>query len=977
MNCAFNGNSAQVGGAIFAQFQSNITLIDSTVEGNSAQWFGGAIFAELHSNIIIINSQISENNIIQTHASHECFYSGAALYLSHGCNGRIRKSSFERNSVARSAGVVACGDDLILEITDSEFADNFGTYHGAVIDLSKTINVNLNILNSTFHDDTVNGRAIKVFQSDATHIAINNSSFVNNSAQYGGVLYMQSSRNITISISHSELIKNTANFSGGVIYATYIQDIHISIINSHLESNRAKRGNGGVIIAYYAKNSSITLESSDFSNNMAELIGGVIVTVNMSIVIIDSKFTENTAVRAGVIESYYGNYHDDKLIIVRSTFQSNSAIDDGGVIVLMHSIADIVASTFVNNMAYNNGGIVTATGGDIEIRNCKHYKNSAVMGAAIWAKDSNIGIYGSTFMDNSADIDGGTLYTLHAKTKIVGGSFSHNCAENNGGVMNSRGGMTTIIDTAFHDNSADNWYGGIVNAIGGDIEIRNCKHYNNSAMFGGAIRAENSNISIYRSAFMDNSAGIDGGTLYTLQVKTTIVGGSFSHNRAENNGGVMNSRGGMTTIIDTAFHKNSADNDGGIMRSYSSEVEVYHSSFISNWAEKQAGVFHMDQSNLTINESAFMRNKAHAGGIFLIEQGTLTVTQSFVSNNTAHTGGIMQTNQATLNIATTNITHNTGTVSTVYLMETKTLWSGVLFSSNEGTILAFGGSVTISSCTLIRNKQPTQWTKIQKLQEGGAMTVFQSDLIFNGICELKNNEAEDGGAIKAIESRIQVHGNVVLKSNIASKTGGGMYLFFSELTCEDNSTMRLISNSASSRGGGIHAIASSIKVKESSIRRHSTLQFVQNTAQKGGGLRIVRNSKLYIIKSQPEIAAHSKSITFTANSGEFGGAIYASDDGKCSLTRNSTKDECFLQTLAMYSAMEINPVSHQMSHRNIFFFNNTAEVSGHSLFGGSLDSCKVNPFSESNLDTISKDNNDDTLIEKGYEYIKDISNIRE
>ena len=98
------------------------------------------------------------------------------------------------------------------------------------------------------------------------------------------------------------------------------------------------------------------------------------------------------------------------------------------------------------------------------------------------------------------------------------------------------------------------------------------------------------------------------------------------------------------------------------------------------------------------------------------------------------------------------------------------------------------------------------------------MTVFQSDLIFNRTCKLKNNEAVDGESIKAIESRIQVHGNIILKSNKASKTGGGIFLIFSELTCWKNSIMSLIRNSASSKGGGIHAIASFIKVKESSIK---------------------------------------------------------------------------------------------------------------------------------------------------------------
>ena len=897
--------SVNVSGAILAT-RSNVVIVNSMFEGNIAQ-VGGVIFAELQSNITMINNKFMENRATRTYLFSGFFNGGAVLYLDNGCNALIRNSSFEHNSAHSLGGVVAGGDNTTLEITDSEFANNRGPVlwlFGGVIDLSETANAWLTIVDSNFHDNSaLQGGVINTAFSTAIYIAIRNSTFINNQADaFGGVLAspftfnavititdsvfvsniahlykagvldIHSSRNMTLTVTDSEFISNKAQKSGGVVHAWFIQSTSIRITNTQLMNNSVEYEDGGAILLDEAINSSLIIESCDFNKNIARR-GGVMSiesATNVSTTINNTNFTENTAMEAGVI---YSRDFDSAsmMIITGSIFQNNSVVGDGGILKTRNSFVEIVSSDFMNNRAKMYGGTMHAIGGETVISDCRFYKNSAKFGGAVLAKEANITIIGITLTENSADIDGGVLHTRQTVTKIVGANFSNNSADNNGGVM-------------------------------------------------------------------------------------------YTH-------------GGETTIINTAFNQNSAGNDGGIIRSYLSNLRIYESHFITNWAENYGGVFYIDQSNLTIDESAFMKNRASAGGVLQAEQGTLMINQSSLSNNTANTGGVMWINQATVNIRLTNMTANRGIISAVFLLETTNLWSNVLFSNNEGTILAFGSSVTIVDSALTHNKQPTQWTYIHKLLEGGAITTFQSDVILNGTCNLNNNEAEDGGAIKALESKVQVYGNMIVENNRASKTGGGIYLYFSELTSWKNSVLNLIGNSAASKGGGIHATGSSIKVKESGIKERSTLHFVENTAEKGGGLYIKKSSKLYVMKSQPEMATHSKSITFTANSAEFGGAIYASDDGMCSLSMNSTEDECFFQTLAMYNVMATNPYLYQMQHRNILFFNNTAEVSGHSLFGGSLDKCKVNPFSE--LTDTDSHQNADTLTEKGYEYIKKISNIQD
>ena len=61
------------------------------------------------------------------------------------------------------------------------------------------------------------------------------------------------------------------------------------------------------------------------------------------------------------------------------------------------------------------------------------------------------------------------------------------------------------------------------------------------------------------------------------------------------------------------------------------------------------------------------------------------------------------------------------------------------------------------------------------------------------------------------------------------------------------------------------------------------------------------------------------------------------------------------------------------------FFNNTAKISGHSLFGGLLDRCTVSPLAEPNVNKLNKDFtfSNSTFIVEGHEYFQKISNIED
>ena len=97
--------------------------------GNSAQ-AGGAIFAELQSNITIINSTFVSNQATSLQSHQLCYAGGGVLYSNRGSSVTIQDSTFEPNAARWLGGVMATG--LHDNVTTS-FISNVAAYQGGVL----------------------------------------------------------------------------------------------------------------------------------------------------------------------------------------------------------------------------------------------------------------------------------------------------------------------------------------------------------------------------------------------------------------------------------------------------------------------------------------------------------------------------------------------------------------------------------------------------------------------------------------------------------------------------------------------------------------------------------------------------------------------------------------------------------------------------------------------------------------------------
>ena len=120
-------------------------------------------------------------------------------------------------------------------------------------------------------------------------------------------------------------------------------------------------------------------------------------------------------------------------------------------------------------------------------------------------------------------------------------------------------------------------------------------------------------------------------------------------------------------------------------------------------------------------------------------------------------------------------------------------------------------------------------------------------------------------------------------------------------------------------------------------------EFTGNAAERGGGLSLEGNAKLYILKYEP-ISYYDDDVdtaTFTRNSADYGRAVYVDDDTNSGTCASDTKTECFFQVLAIH-----NMEGAYIKTQSIDFSQNHANISGSTLYGGLLDRCAVSRFAE-------------------------------
>ncbi len=227
----------------------------------------------------------------------------------------------------------------------------------------------------------------------------------------------------------------------------------------------------------------------------------------------------------------------------------------------------------------------------------------------------NLTIQNSTITGNSAQLDGGGVYSFRGTLMVQNSTVTNSTARRGGGL--SGNGTATVQDSTISGNSATQVAGGIYN---------------------------NRNMTVRNSTISGNSAQGNGGGLFNDGLRLTVQNSTISGNLAAFHGGGLYNNG-PATVIDSTISGNTASMDGGGIY-VDAPMSVLNSTVSGNFAGGIGGGIYNDD-NLTMQNVTVSGNKANnaGGGLFNFTTAVI-VNSTFLlnhsdndNNNNAHNGG--------------------------------------------------------------------------------------------------------------------------------------------------------------------------------------------------------------------------------------------------------------------------------------------------------------------------------------------------
>ena len=926
----YSGNSADTGGAIYVDRFSRIASSHDSYINNSAALFGGGIGSNTSSisgtNNTYSNNRAESGGAIYLEYSYMSgvggYYemnradlSGGAIYASNA-NVSTSDSYFVNNSAKNGLIYISMGN---VSMTGSNFSDNQAAKGAVIVVKNSSVHINscfytnnrANLYGGgvmyaesssikSFHSYYVNNSATigGVFLVFDTSLQTSQSYYTNNRALQGGVILAigqctEENHACNIISTSSYYLSNSASQIGGAIYTLMY---NVNVTNDLYSHNHAKLGG-----ALYVSQGPVSISGANFSYNNASLGGGAIQSLQSSLSISDSSFTSNIGIGGGGAIVFNGTL----LAIVHSNFTHNKGYV-GGAVQVNHGNLTSVGSHYVSNSATISGGAIGIVTGSLYSTSCQ-FKNNQV-GLQDRAILVVIGNTTSFYTRNEAGVgSGAAVYVYRGSVSIYSSNFTNNLG---GAIRIETEGLIFSSDSCYVNNTGYN--GGVMFVREGNIYSNGSRYLNNSAYHGGALHVRGGNITSVNSLFHYNRARY-GGSIFAQTNTVSSIGCQYEDNMASYSGGAIWSVGGTITSTDTNYTNNYSDNLGGALFAFGGNISTRNSNFINNKAHRAGGAICALLSYVYSDSSHYGNNVADEyGGAIYIDSCTHSDNPSLFQPGT----------DDKLLLASVNLICNENEYlkSPAFHIAKLDLSGNTLFTNN--------------TCGLV----------------GGAITSIQVQVCVNGTVPgaANNNTATYGGGLALVWSTLSVHSPIEIQHNKATMSGGGIFLYQSDIVFSAQEMMSIGGNTALQNGGGVYAINSYIKIAG------GVVHFENNAAIKGAAIFLEQNSKIHLLKERLEtVGEYDMRLEFINNHAQYGGAVLVSDSseniiacerGVAGEDLSKSTQECFIQTLLSDTTVSKNNT--KINYINVFFVNNTASVRGGAIDGGLLDRCIMNVSAE-------------------------------
>lgn len=386
VDCKFNntgtvsGSGAAITLVAGSQLNSSNCIFDNLAAVN-----GAAIFANANSNLTIVNNTFTNLLLSGTPGR------GGSVFVNPNCVANIYNSTFDNCKGANIGSAILSKSNAYIE--NCNFTNNDAYSGGAIAD-GETRSITLTIANSSFVNNKASGTTGKggALYLTASKLNLINCDFINDYARgRGGAVFLGYADN---TLYAENCLFESCYSNGNAVSAGTASGGAItlwgsaSIINSVFNNNKAA-GYGGAILANTGD--TILLSNCSFENNSVTAIktnygcgGAVYAGPGFSMDVIDSSFINNTAVKGAAIYIVQDDSVSGSTAYVNvsdSYFEGNNADLIGGAI-YSDNIVNITNSNFVNNTA-DNGALLYSTNGDVTLNYNRIIDNVAKNGLEI------------------------------------------------------------------------------------------------------------------------------------------------------------------------------------------------------------------------------------------------------------------------------------------------------------------------------------------------------------------------------------------------------------------------------------------------------------------------------------------------------------------------------------------------------------------------------------------------------------------
>jgi len=380
LNNTIVDNSADFGGGIYCDSNSDLIIINNNISGNQANTEGGGLYA--YNSVIQIDSCIINSN----NAVGSEYPKGGGIYVSDSelqmdnCNITANETMGDSLYGCSGGGIYALNSQLLIVSCDFYNNKTTGGSGGGI----RAVDSELLVEGCLFDGNEATpqqGGGIKLSRSD---LQIDNCVFKNNKStdSNGGAINvvtntMYSGVPFLVEIKNSQFLNNTASSRGaGVDVNNWMEDtlaINVEIDNCEFIDNSADNSTGLNILRC-----SFSVTKTIFRGNTAVRYSAGAAFNRSSGTVTNCLFASNDASTGG------GNYNS------------------GGAGPWGWSIVDFMNCTFANNTAGYGAGLTVGRGSVSTITNCIFWGNSNDQ-IALDTYDNE----GGTLYVNYCDVQGG------------------------------------------------------------------------------------------------------------------------------------------------------------------------------------------------------------------------------------------------------------------------------------------------------------------------------------------------------------------------------------------------------------------------------------------------------------------------------------------------------------------------------------------------------------------------------------------